>query len=114
MTEDLKKRCLDALNRGMRYCLRASNAQPCVTELGSDKVIPVSELYETIMFLRSMVPSKEEALVLKRLAENDRTMCLNFANTRVDLLEQDRIRYRKAVSLLEPILQKLEVLCGQA
>lgn len=113
MTENLKKRCLDAINRAMLYCLKVSNGSHCVTLLGEDKTIANEELYETINYLRAMIPNKDESKVLRGLVEKE------LAEARILINHPAADTYvkqhgEKKYSVLKPILEKLEVLCGQA
>lgn len=103
-----KHRSLAAINRAMLYCLKTLNDAPCVALLGSDKVVPINEVYDTVMYLRNMLPNKEEARKLKELVLSERAVCA-FHSKMLGVSEE----YARRLAKLEPLLEKLEVLCGQ-
>jgi hypothetical protein len=113
VTESLKQRTLDAVNRAMLYCLRAMNGARCVTVLGKDKIISVDELYDTIIYLRGMIPNRDEARELRSLVSAQRTIYTAAAN-QSGMPADHKMEYEKRAAKLSPILEKLEVLSGQA
>ena len=113
MTEHVKKRCLDAINRAMLYCLKVANGERCVVVLGQDQIVSTDELYDTILHLRTMLPSKDEARNLRQLVMGERAVCAASSHAH-GMSAEHRIEYARRASKLDPLVDKLEVLCGQA
>lgn len=113
MSDIIKQRVLDAVNRAMLYCLRVTkDQQRIITVFGNDKPISIDELYDTIISIRSMIPNEDEARILLRLAEDEHSYCI--ANSRhPNTSAQNALGLEKRVAKLKPILEKLGVLCGQ-
>lgn len=112
MSDIIKQRVLDAVNRVMLYCLRVTKEQQrIITVFGNDKPISIDELYDTIISIRSVIPNKDEARILLRLAEDEHSYCA--AARLLNTSAQNALGLEKRVAKLKPILEKLGVLCGQ-
>lgn len=113
MNEGLKQRCLNAINRATLYCLKVSNDCLTIVHLDSNKIAPVDEIYDVILYLRTMLPNKDEACKLRELVAGERSM-LVFNSRAESLPPKTREAYARNAAKLELLLAKLEVLCGQA
>jgi len=109
MNDDLKKRKIAAIDRAMLYCLRGlPQGAQCITTFSKDKPISIEELYETILYLRGMIPNKDEAIQLHQLIKNEHYTCLQRWDA------ERRPELAKQASKLATLLEKLEVLSAQA